>query len=38
MDDQLQRLNIDIPIQFYGNSEAIGFTQYVAGLNNGTFP
>ena len=38
MDDQLQRLNIDIPIQFYGNSEAIGFTQYVAGLIMERFP
>lgn len=38
MDDQLQKLNIDIPIQFYGNSEAIGFTQYVAGLIMERFP
>ena len=38
MDDQLQKLNIDIPIQFYGNSEAIGFTQYVAGLMMERFP
>ncbi|MGG4267637.1 CamS family sex pheromone protein [Peribacillus simplex] len=38
MDDQLQSLNIDIPIQFYGNSEAIGFTQYVAGLVMERFP
>lgn len=38
MDDQLQKLNIDIPIQFYGNSEAIGFTQYVAGLIIERFP
>jgi protein involved in sex pheromone biosynthesis len=38
MDDQLQRLNVDIPIQFYGNSEAIGFTQYVAGLIMERFP
>ncbi|MFJ7639776.1 CamS family sex pheromone protein [Peribacillus sp. NPDC097206] len=38
MDNQLQKLNIDIPIQFYGNSEAIGFTQYVAGLVMERFP
>ena len=38
MDDQLQSLNIDIPIQFYGNSESIGFTQYVAGLIMERFP
>ncbi|WP_026695283.1 CamS family sex pheromone protein [Peribacillus kribbensis] len=31
-DDQLQSLNITIPIQFYGKAEAIGFTQYVTGL------
>lgn len=38
MDGQLQKLNIDIPIQFYGNTEAIGFTQYVAGLIMERFP
>ncbi|AZV41110.1 hypothetical protein BAOM_0454 [Peribacillus asahii] len=38
IDKQLQSLNIDIPIQFYGNSEAIGFTQYVAGLIMERFP
>ena len=38
MDNQLQKLNIDIPIQFYGNSEALGFTQYVAGLIMERFP
>lgn len=38
MDDQLQKLNIDIPIQFYGNSESVGFTQYVAGLIMESFP
>lgn len=38
MNDQLQKLNIDIPIQFYGNTEAIGFTQYVAGLIMERFP
>ncbi|PLT33307.1 CamS family sex pheromone protein [Bacillus sp. V5-8f] len=31
VDDQLQELDINIPIQFYGKSEAIGFTQYVTG-------
>jgi protein involved in sex pheromone biosynthesis len=32
VDDQLQNLDITIPIQFYGETEAIGFTQYVTGL------
>lgn len=36
--DQLQDLNITIPIQFYGKTEAIGFTQYVTGLIMERFP
>lgn len=31
-DQGLQELAINIPIQFYGSSEVISFTQYVAGL------
>jgi len=31
-DQQLQKLNISIPIQFYGTAEIIGFTQHLAGL------
>ena len=31
-DKQLQKLNITIPIQFYGTAEVIGFTQQLAGL------
>lgn len=31
-DDQLQKLTITIPIQFYGTSEVIGFTQHLASL------
>lgn len=38
LDDQLQELSISIPIQFYGKSEAIGFTQYVTGLVMEHFP
>ncbi|WP_433746861.1 CamS family sex pheromone protein [Falsibacillus pallidus] len=37
-DDQLTDLRIEIPIQFYGEAEAIGFTQYVAGLIMDNFP
>ncbi len=38
VDDQLQDLNISIPMQFYGKTEAIGFTQYVTGLVMQNFP
>lgn len=38
LDGQLQKLSISIPIQFYGKSEAIGFTQYVTGLVMEHFP
>jgi protein involved in sex pheromone biosynthesis len=38
VDDQLQNLEITIPIQFYGKTEAIGFTQYVTGLVIEHFP
>ncbi|MBC1483401.1 CamS family sex pheromone protein [Listeria sp. FSL L7-1485] len=31
-DGQLAELNIDIPLQFYGQAEIIGFTQYVTDL------
>ncbi|WP_419882863.1 CamS family sex pheromone protein [Peribacillus sp. B-H-3] len=37
-EDQMKSLNIDIPIQFYGSSEAVGFTQYVTGLVMERFP
>ncbi|WP_040205407.1 CamS family sex pheromone protein [Neobacillus jeddahensis] len=36
--DQLQDMNITIPIQFYGKSEGIGFSQYVTGLVMEHFP
>ena len=37
-DNQLHQLKIEIPIQFYGSSEVIGFTQYVTGLLMDHFP
>lgn len=37
-DDQLQEMKIDIPVQFNGKAEVIGFTQYVAGLVMEYFP
>ncbi|MGM9924871.1 MAG: CamS family sex pheromone protein [Bacillus sp. (in: firmicutes)] len=38
LEDQIQDLKIDIPIQFYGKSEAIGFTQYATGKMLEHFP
>ena len=37
-DGQLERLTVDIPVQFNGKAEINGFTQYVAGLVSETFP
>ncbi|WP_027410404.1 CamS family sex pheromone protein [Anoxybacteroides tepidamans] len=38
VDDQLQQLTINIPMQFYGKAEVIAFTQYVTGLVMEKFP
>lgn len=38
VDNELQELQINIPIQFYGKAEAIGFTQYITGLVMEHFP
>lgn len=38
VDDELKKLTLDIPLQFYGKSEVIGFTQYVYGLIKEMFP
>lgn len=32
VNDSLQSLKIEMPIQFFGKSETIGFTQYITGL------
>ena len=37
-DGNLRSLNIEVPIQFFGTSETIGFTQYLAGLVGKYFP
>ncbi len=37
-DEQLSELTIEIPMQFYGKAEVIGFTQYVTGLIMEHFP
>ena len=34
----LKSLEIEIPIQFFGTSETIGFTQYITGLISKYFP
>ncbi|WXB94813.1 CamS family sex pheromone protein [Bacillus sp. FJAT-52991] len=36
--DELVSLSIEIPIQFYGKAEVIGFTQFVTGLTMDHFP
>jgi protein involved in sex pheromone biosynthesis len=35
---ELQEMTIDIPIQFFGEQEITGFTQYIAGLVMEHFP
>lgn len=37
-DDELREMKLDIPVQFNGKAEIIGFTQYVAGLVMEYFP
>ncbi|PFJ16429.1 hypothetical protein COD67_13710 [Bacillus cereus] len=37
-DDELKEMKLDIPVQFSGEVEIIGFTQYVAGLVMEYFP
>jgi len=37
VDDNLTDLKINIPIEFYGKNEIIGFTQYIYGLADKTF-
>ncbi|PGT55343.1 hypothetical protein COD86_28585 [Bacillus cereus] len=37
-DDELREIKLDIPVQFNGKAEIIGFTQYVAGLVTEYFP
>lgn len=38
IDGNLTRLSIEIPIEFYGKGEVIGFTQYTYGLVKEIFP
>ena len=37
-DGNLQSLTIEVPIQFFGTSETIGFTQYLTDLVTKNFP
>ncbi|WP_075619201.1 CamS family sex pheromone protein [Paenisporosarcina indica] len=37
-DDHIEKMTIEIPIQFYGAAELIGFTQYLTGLVMEHFP
>jgi protein involved in sex pheromone biosynthesis len=38
IDEQLQQLKIEIPIEFFGEGEVIGFSQYIYGLVQEIFP
>ncbi|MFD1168698.1 CamS family sex pheromone protein [Oceanobacillus caeni] len=38
INDDLQKLTIEIPLEFYGKGEIIGFTQYAYGLIQDMFP
>ncbi|MBP3039266.1 CamS family sex pheromone protein [Bacillaceae bacterium Marseille-Q3522] len=38
VDNQLRELSIEIPIQFYGKAEGIGFTQFITGKVVEIFP
>lgn len=38
VNNEMRNLSIEIPIQFYGKTEAIGFTQFVAGALEERFP
>lgn len=38
IDEDLQKLTMEIPIDFYGKGEVIGFTQYANGLIKEIFP
>lgn len=37
-EDRIKKMTIEIPIQFYGAAEIIGFTQYMTGLVMENFP
>ncbi|API91426.1 putative lipoprotein YerH [Virgibacillus pantothenticus] len=38
VNDELQKMSIEIPIEFYGKGEVVGFTQYAYGLIQEMFP
>ncbi|MFC3039751.1 CamS family sex pheromone protein [Virgibacillus xinjiangensis] len=38
INEELQKLTIEIPLDFYGKAEVIGFSQYVYGLVQDMFP
>ncbi|MGJ9458371.1 CamS family sex pheromone protein [Oceanobacillus sp. CF4.6] len=38
IDEELQKLTIEVPIEFYGKAEVLGFTQYAYGLVQEMFP
>lgn len=38
LNDELNKLSINIPLEFYGRAEVVGFTQYAYGLVKNIFP
>src|SRR5699024_12449861 len=38
VDENLQKLSLELPIEFFGQAEVIGFTQYVYGQVKESFP
>lgn len=38
INDELKKLTIEVPIEFYGSGEVVGFTQYAYGIVKGLFP
>src|SRR5699024_12042688 len=38
VDENLQKLSLELPIEFFGQAEVIGFTQYVYGQVKEIFP
>lgn len=38
LDEELKKLSIEVPIEFYGGAEVVGFTQYAYGIVKSMFP
>lgn len=38
LNEELQKLSIEVPIEFFGGAEVVGFTQYIYGIVKSMFP